>query len=124
MKNSLNKAKVIIITIIGIIAVVLISSLAGVNLDLIDFSTKSSALGNSGQCGENVFYTFDENTGTLVISGEGDMYNSYYREPSVTSVVEIGEAVTAIITPLLRNNLEKCTQNVLTRHRKSPKAQC
>ena len=36
MKNSLNKAKVIIITIIGIIAVVLISSLAGVNLDLID----------------------------------------------------------------------------------------
>ena len=93
MKNSLNKAKVIIITIIGMIAVILISSLAGVNLDLIDFSTKSSALGNSGQCGENVFYTFDENTGTLVISGEGDMYDNYTSQNPTTKIITVTQIV-------------------------------
>ena len=34
----------------------------------------------SGQCGDNVYYTFDSATGELVISGSGNMWNySIYR---------------------------------------------
>lgn len=35
-----------------------------------------------------------------------------------------GTLITAMMPTLKRNNFEKCTQNVLTRHRKSPEAQC
>ena len=35
----------------------------------------ANALEPSGQCGENVTYTFDEATGALTISGTGEMYN-------------------------------------------------
>ena len=36
---------------------------------------------DSGSCGENVFYTFEEASGTLTISGTGAMYN-YSHDPS------------------------------------------
>lgn len=43
------------------------------------FSVLESRVLSSGQCGENVSYTFDSTTGTLRISGTGDM-TSYYGE--------------------------------------------
>ena len=35
------------------------------------------ALESSGSCGENVTYTYDDETETLIISGTGDMYDYY-----------------------------------------------
>ena len=57
----------------------------------------------SGGCGENVTYSFVESTGTLTISGTGDMY-SYSNDPNRpwhnyrTSIkkVEIDNGVTSI----------------------------
>lgn len=34
----------------------------------------------AGSCGGALTWSFDESTGTLTISGEGDMYNYYYIE--------------------------------------------
>ena len=43
----------------------------------------ASALEPTGQCGDDVYWTFDETTGELVISGEGDMWD--YRDPETAS---------------------------------------
>ncbi len=39
------------------------------------FSITASAATYSGTCGDNLTWTFDEETGTLTISGTGEMYN-------------------------------------------------
>ena len=42
----------------------------------------ASALEPVGQCGDNVYWTFDETTGELVVSGEGDMWDyEVYESP-------------------------------------------
>ena len=42
---------------------------------------KASALNSSGQCGENVYWTFDESAGLLTVSGEGEMWDAYNSSP-------------------------------------------
>lgn len=66
-----------------------------------------SALESSGQCGKNVFWSFDSSTGKLVISGSGSMYDYEYNttpfrsndvfdpDPYIKSVV-VEEGVTKI----------------------------
>lgn len=72
-------------------------------IDGLKLSTSASALESSGQCGENVYWTFDESTGTLTISGEGDMVNynsrgnvSPFRADSTIKTVVINNGVTNI----------------------------
>ncbi len=62
---------------------------------------KASALNSSGQCGENVYYTFDESTGLLTVSGEGEMrsYNlngTPFYNNSVIKTVVVEDGVTSI----------------------------
>ncbi len=55
--------------------VMLMSITAGLNLTV--FAKYELTV---GQCGENATYSFDKSTGTLTISGEGDMDNYYVDE--------------------------------------------
>ena len=58
----------------------------------------ASALDASGQCGDNGYWTFNETTGELVISGEGDMCDEAdlgFDEGHIKSLV-IKEGVTSI----------------------------
>ncbi len=58
---------------------------------------------NSGQCGVNVFYNFDEDSGALVIYGSGDMYDyntdnrksPFFYSDDITSVT-IENGVTSV----------------------------
>ena len=59
MKNSMKK--------IGLLFAIVIM--------VVLFSVLASALDATGQCGENVYWTFDETTGELVLNGTGDMYD-------------------------------------------------
>ena len=84
-----------------------LSGFVGLDIDFswLDFSSKVSATDNelatTGQCGDNVTYTFDEDTGLLTISGTGYMQNysekesPFYNNGSIKSIV-INNGVTSI----------------------------
>lgn len=42
---------------------------------MVMFAVSTNALSTTGQCGDNVYWTFDEVIGELIVSGEGDMYD-------------------------------------------------
>lgn len=64
-------------------AVMLCSTFAGLNV-----TSSASTLPASGSCGENVTYTFDEETGLLTISGTGDMrVEAFSYKRDIKSVV-------------------------------------
>lgn len=86
MKNVKKIISSLLVAVIVLTAAPL-SGFAGLklNFDWLDFLTKSSAeeneLAPTGQCGENVYWTFDKDTGLLTISGSGNMDN-YNNESS------------------------------------------
>ena len=99
-----------IISSLLVVAIILtaapLSGFAGLKLNFgwLDFSTKSSAeeneLAPTGQCGDNVFWSFDKSIGLLTISGSGKMSNYGYSNPpfgntSITKVV-IEDGITNI----------------------------
>lgn len=56
------------------------------------FVVSASALEPTGQCGDDVYWEYDESTGELVISGEGEMLDydfesSPFRESEIKSIV-------------------------------------
>ena len=60
----------------------------------------ASALDATGQCGDNVYWSFNENTGELVISGNGSMYDygyssSPFYNSNIKSVV-VEDGITTI----------------------------
>lgn len=61
----------------------------------------ASALESSGQCGDNVYWSFNSDTGELVISGEGKMEDYYagtspFSEESAIRTIVIKKGVTSI----------------------------
>ena len=86
----MNNVKKIISSILVAVIILTAAPLSGfvglkLNFYWFDFSTKSSAeekeLAPTGQCGENVYWTFDKDTGLLTISGSESM-NNYVNESS------------------------------------------
>ncbi len=77
---------------IGILFVTIIMALL--------FVVSASALEPTGKCGDDVYWSFDETSGELVISGEGDMYDYFFMTApfynSAIKSVYIGDGVTSI----------------------------
>ena len=74
-----------------------------INFDWLDFMPKASAATYSGTCGDNLTWTFDDETGELVISGTGAMYDysplpypTWYNYRSAIKSITIGDTVTSI----------------------------
>lgn len=57
---------------------------------------KASALNSSGQCGDNVYYTFDESAGLLTVRGEGEMWGRCFYGNSEIKTVVVEDGVTSI----------------------------
>ncbi|MBQ6381272.1 MAG: leucine-rich repeat domain-containing protein, partial [Clostridia bacterium] len=82
----------------GILVVsIILSIFAGLG-----FGAHAADLPSSGQCGDNVYYTFDSSTGKLTISGSGAMSNynysstsPFYEQTAIKSI-EIQSGVTSI----------------------------
>ena len=77
-----------------LVAVMIISMFAGLQIS-------SSAFEPTGQCGDNVYWSFEESTGTLTISGEGEMYDygwegSPFSGQSNIKTVIINSGVTSV----------------------------
>ena len=62
------------------------------------FVVSANALEPTGQCGDNVYWNFNESTGELVISGSGDMWNdiSVFRDNNGIKKVTIKKGVTSV----------------------------
>lgn len=65
---------------------------------IILFAFSASALETSGQCGDNVYWTFNESTGRLVIGGSGDMWSPIdkFGDDDTIKTVVIENGVTSI----------------------------
>ena len=77
MKKGIKRILSAFLAAVMVVCAAPLSGFVGLDFDLgwLDFSTKSSAFDSSGSCGENVTYTFDEDSDLLTISGTGDMQN-------------------------------------------------
>ncbi|MCQ2479831.1 MAG: hypothetical protein MJ120_04240, partial [Clostridia bacterium] len=82
--KKIKKFTAVIMTIVMLLTVV---PFTGIGF------TKAGALNAAGQLNDTISYTFDESTGTLTISGTGDMpdYNwensPFYYNSSIESIV-------------------------------------
>lgn len=84
MTQKIKRTLAAIITVVMILTVIPISGLSDMNFESL-LSVKASAEENhiapTGKCGDNVYWTFDKNTGLMVISGTGDMYDYIAGKP-------------------------------------------
>ena len=84
MKKGIKRIISAFLAAVMIVCAAPLSGFVGLDIDFgrLDFTAKSSALDSSGSCGENVTYTFDEDSGLLTISGTGDMQDCSSSESS------------------------------------------
>ena len=86
MLKTSKKILSIIMVVIMVLTAVPLSSFMGIELPAFDLGIRASALAESGQCGDNVYWNYDSATGELVISGTGPMwdyeftYTNYWQE--------------------------------------------
>ena len=92
MKRFLKRTLAILMTVVMLIGIAPLNGFVGLELpDWLNFSTKASALAETGQCGDDVYWTFDESTGLLTIRGDGEMeeygYYSFQCNNAINTVV-------------------------------------
>ena len=89
--NKIKKSLCVVLVLLLVVA-----SVPKINFAEFTFGITASALGESGKCGDNATYTFDSETGKLVISGTGALYNNAFRENTEIKNVIIGDNITKI----------------------------
>ena len=98
LKTSKKILSVLMIVLLVTTAVPL-SGFVGLELPALDWGIKASAVASSGQCGENVYWTYDSVTKELEISGKGAMANynpdasPFYNSDIKSIVIEDGVTV-------------------------------
>lgn len=105
MKNAVRKITSVVIVAAMFLCSTPLTGLVGLELPNINlFSLKAKAeSATSGTCGENLTWVFDESTGTLTISGTGEMTNwestedvPWYLHSTNAKTVNVGDGVTSI----------------------------
>ena len=106
-KLSFKRTLACLLVVIMTLSAVPMSGFVGLELPKWSqlFATKASALSSSGKCGENVTYTYNSETGEVIINGTGKMedytgyhadeYNSPFLYSNIESVI-IEDGVTSI----------------------------
>lgn len=100
MKKAFKKAISILLVAVMVLGAAPLAGFVGLDLNIIKASAEEE-IPTSGTCGENLTWTFNEATGTLTVSGEGDMAIYLANAPwksycsSIISVT-IGNGVTSI----------------------------
>ncbi|MCM1391833.1 MAG: leucine-rich repeat domain-containing protein, partial [Ruminococcus sp.] len=84
MSNKLKRVIACLATIIMLLCSVPMGNFAGVDFG---FTVSAEGEATSGQCGDNVYWTLDDD-GTLTISGEGEMWNYGYYGGNISPFYE------------------------------------
>ncbi len=93
MKNTLKRS----LSFFLAIALVFGSAYVGLNeVDFNKFFAVKAEAASSGKCGENLTWTLD-NSGTLTISGKGDMYNYYHQEGIYTPWCDMASNILMVV---------------------------
>ena len=106
MKKAFRKTLASILVAVMVLTAAPLSGFVGLKLNInLDFNPKANAeegtLASTGQYGDDVYWTFDSETGLLIISGSGEMTNyswgclPFYSNSSIKSVV-IDNGITSI----------------------------
>lgn len=77
MKKSMKEILCTFMVVLMVLMSVPVSGLVVLELPKLDWGIRASALSPSGSCGNNATYTFDSDTGKVVISGTGTI-NPYF----------------------------------------------
>ena len=97
MENKNVIFKKITAVLMAVIMLLCVAPLEGVaELDFSSFTIKANALAATGNCGSNVTWTFNSETGELVISGTGYINSSYFEGNTDIKSVVIESGVTSI----------------------------
>lgn len=102
MKRIFTRTLATLMTVVMLVGVAPLNGFVGLELpDWLNFSTKASALAETGQCGENVYWKYDLEKEELFIFGTGETYNySYGQSPfynqEIDAFLNISEGVTSI----------------------------
>ena len=105
MKKIFKRVLTVMLTAVMLLTAAPLSGFAGLDLpNLADlFTLKADAATYSGECGSNLTWSLDTDTGVLTISGKGYMYKwsssskaPWYSKRSSVKTVVIGDSVTRI----------------------------
>ncbi len=87
MKNTLKRTLAILLAMVMTIGIAPLSGFVGFDLsESFGFAVEAEAKTYSGDCGDNLTWSLDEETGLLNISGTGDMYD--YNDRTVPWLYE------------------------------------
>ena len=96
MLKTSKKILSTIMVVIMILTAVPLSGFVGLELPVLDWGIKASALTESGRCGPTATYTFNSSTGELIISGTGAINKDAFRNNCEIKSLVISDGVTSI----------------------------